>query len=215
MTKQEAKGWLISILMRLLGWTLRMQLIDEDGYFDPARKTRRIAGAWHNRILVLPLFFDRYRNRPHQRLTVMTSGSRDGRLLAATVKHFAMEVVHGSSSRGGANAMRELRTALESGSDVVISPDGPRGPRYTVGRGIVFLAQSMNLPVFQADAEYSSYWELKKSWDHFRIPKPFSKVIVRLKMAEYLAQGDDAVLEAECARLEAKWSPTRGEDVKE
>src|SRR6267143_1114133 len=90
---------------------------------------------------------------------------------------FGFDVVRGSSSRIGAAAGLELSNVLSSGHDVLITPDGPRGPAYALGPGIIFLAQKTGAPVVPVNMEYSSCWRVK-SWDRFIIPRPFSKVRV-------------------------------------
>jgi len=107
----------------------------------------------------------------------LISASRDGELLADAIKRFDYDVVRGSSSRLGASAILQLTEVLASGRDVVITPDGPRGPVYELGPGIIFLAQKSEAAVVPFNMEYSSYWRLK-SWDRFIVPRPFSKVRV-------------------------------------
>ena len=177
MMKERLLAAFAAGVMRLLYATLRLELRDPGGYFDPERRRPCVAGAWHNRILLLPVVFARFRNR--QRLVVLTSASRDGGLLQRVVRHFGVDSVRGSSSRRGGQALRELQAKLEEGCDVVITPDGPRGPVYEMSPGLAYLAQKTALPFMPVHVEYARYWELK-SWDRFRIPKPFSKVVVTL-----------------------------------
>jgi lysophospholipid acyltransferase (LPLAT)-like uncharacterized protein len=77
----------------------------------------------------------------------------------------------------GAAALLELSNVLNSGHDVLITPDGPRGPAYELGPGIIFLAQKTGAPIVPITMEYSSCWRVK-SWDRFIIPRPFAKVRV-------------------------------------
>ena len=199
MNKEKIIAFAGSWVMRLLAFTLRLECRDLAGYFDPSRVRPYIVGAWHNRILMLPVTFERFRRG--QRLAVLTSASRDGGLLAAIVRHFGVESVRGSSSRRGGVALRELHSKLDEGCDVIITPDGPRGPVYVMSPGIVFLAAQTGLPLMCTRVDYDRYWELK-SWDGFRIPKPFSKVVVTLQRATPLAKlTTDADFEKACARF--------------
>ena len=189
--------------MRALALTVRIRFDDLAGYFDPQRRRPCIVAAWHNRILLLPVCFERFRNG--HRLTVLTSSSRDGEILSAIVAHFGIGSVRGSSSRRGAVALLSLASELEKGHDVIITPDGPRGPRYVLSPGIIFLAQKTGLPLMRVQVDYTRYWKIK-SWDGFRIPKPFSQVTVTLHPFEQLAgagRGDDTV-EAERDRFEQR-----------
>jgi lysophospholipid acyltransferase (LPLAT)-like uncharacterized protein len=195
-------SWLASWVVRALAFTVRMQTNDRAGYFDPARRQPCIVAAWHNRILLLPVCFARFRNG--QNLVVLTSASRDGEILTAIVRRFGIGAVRGSSSRRGALALRELTEVLAGGSDVIITPDGPRGPCYVLGPGLVYLAQKTGLPLMRVSVDYARYWELK-SWDRFRVPKPFSKVEITLHPFEALSfSGPEADIEAERLRFEAR-----------
>ena len=212
MDKEALLSFLVTTLMRALGLTLRIEFRDHAGYLDPQRSRPFLFAAWHNRILVLPVAFDRFCSKVGKPLTVLTSSSRDGGLLSAVVGRFGIGAVRGSSSRRGAAAVLRLASMLEEGSDIIITPDGPRGPCYTLGPGLIFLAQKTGVPVSGVDVEYSRYWELK-SWDRFRIPKPFSKVFITLSQAEAIEPtGDDAAFEEARVRFERL---LRGEETPE
>jgi lysophospholipid acyltransferase (LPLAT)-like uncharacterized protein len=98
-------------------------------------------------------------------------------LLADAIHRFGYDVVRGSSSRLGASAIRQLTEVLASGRDVVITPDGPLGPAYELGPGIIFLAQKSGAAVLPMNLEFSHCWRLG-SWDRFIVPRPFGKVRV-------------------------------------
>ena len=190
MNKEALLSFLTAALMRALSTTLRVEIRDKAGFFDPQRERPFLLAAWHNRILVLPPLFQRLRPKKQRPISVLTSASRDGGLLAAVVARFGVGAVRGSTSRRGAAAVLQLANMLEAGSDIIITPDGPRGPRYTLGPGIVFLAQKTGLPVMRVHVEYSRFWELR-SWDRFRIPKPFSRVVITLPPAEVVEEASD------------------------
>jgi lysophospholipid acyltransferase (LPLAT)-like uncharacterized protein len=131
-----------------------------------------IYAVWHGRILLLPYFYGWRRAR------VLASRSRDGELLTRFVGRFGLEAVRGSSSRGGAEALRLLARSLAEGRDAVVVPDGPRGPRETVKSGIVALARLSGAPIVPIAVGASSEWRLR-SWDEFRIPKPLARCVLR------------------------------------
>lgn len=98
--------------------------------------------------------------------------------------------------------MVELVKWLKDGRDVVMIPDGPRGPRYALQPGIIKLAQKTGVRIFPILVDYDNYWELK-SWDRFRIPKPFSEVVVTLAAYESIDSDiDDETFEKERLRIE-------------
>ena len=170
--------WLIALGFRLLQiWarTLRYEIDDRLGVVGRPVNENYIGALWHNRLLIFPFVLRRFFS--NRRGAALISASRDGDLLADAIKRFDFDIVRGSSSRLGASAILQLTDVLASGRDVVITPDGPRGPAYELGPGIIFLAQKSGAAVLPVNMEYSSCWRLK-SWDRFILPRPFSKVRV-------------------------------------
>ncbi len=100
---------------------------------------RCIASLWHNRLLLICIALKKF--VPHRPGAGLISASHDGDLIAALTERLGFKVVRGSSSRFGASAMLELASVLESGIEAFMTPDGPRGPMYELGPGIIFLAQ--------------------------------------------------------------------------
>jgi lysophospholipid acyltransferase (LPLAT)-like uncharacterized protein len=178
--------WLIALGFRLLQiWarTLRYEIDDHLGAVGRPVNENYIGTLWHNRLLIFPFVLRRF--FPNRRGAALISASRDGDLLADAIERFDFDVVRGSSSRLGASAILQLTDVLASGRDVVITPDGPRGPAYELGPGIIFLAQKSGAPVVPVNMEYSSCWRLK-SWDRFILPRPFSKVCVIIGQAHHV-----------------------------
>ena len=178
--------WLIALGFRLLQiWarTLRYEIDDRLGVVGKPVKENYIGALWHNRLLIFPFVLRRF--FPNRRGAALISASRDGDLLADAIKRFDFDVVRGSSSRLGASAILQLTDVLASGRDVVITPDGPRGPAYELGPGTIFLAQKSGAPVVPVNMEYSSCWRLK-SWDQFILPRPFSKVRVIIGQSHHV-----------------------------
>jgi len=178
--KLKIKGrlarWLIAFgvcWLRVWERTLRYEVDDRAGILGKPVTENYIGALWHNRLLIFPLVLRRF--FPQRRGAALISASRDGDLLADAIRRFGYDVVRGSSSRLGASAILQLAEMLESGRDVVITPDGPRGPVYELGPGIVFLARKTGAAVLPMNLEYSRCWRVG-SWDRFIIPQPFSKV---------------------------------------
>jgi hypothetical protein len=86
--------------------------------------------------------------------------------------------VRGSSSRGGGEALRALTRALRDGHEVVVVPDGPRGPREVLKPGVIALARLSGAPIVPVAVGAAREWRLH-SWDEFRIPRPFARCVVR------------------------------------
>jgi lysophospholipid acyltransferase (LPLAT)-like uncharacterized protein len=158
--------------LRLLAATCRVRLAEGRAGERWRAGTPFIFASWHSRVLLLPAL---YRGR---RLRVLISRSRDGELVARLCARFGLDVARGSSSRGGAEALRGLARALAEGTSVVVVPDGPRGPSETVKPGVVALARMTGAPVVPMALGASSEWRAR-SWDGFRVPKPFARCVVR------------------------------------
>ncbi|NBV84817.1 MAG: DUF374 domain-containing protein [Verrucomicrobia bacterium] len=184
---------LAGVVLKLLGATLRWNVTDAAGYLSSDSKNPVLVAIWHNRILILPLCFE-WICRRRRKITVLTSPSRDGVLLANFVRRFGISSVHGSSSRRGSVALRQLFTAMQSGSDVAITPDGPRGPVYQLNPGLFYLAAKTGAPIMAIRVNYEAFWTVR-SWDRFRIPKPFSRVEIHFMKAIFRADFDDASVE--------------------
>jgi lysophospholipid acyltransferase (LPLAT)-like uncharacterized protein len=160
-------------LYRLWARTLRLQVEDSENVIDLVRNQPVIFAIWHNRLLMLPRVFDPC--FPSRQSFGLISASRDGDLVAVLIERSGYGTIRGSSSRKGVIALRQLVDTLAAGMNVLITPDGPRGPVYEASQGIVFLAQRTGAPVVPIHMEYSSCWRLK-SWDRFFVPRPFAKL---------------------------------------
>src|SRR2546422_2247103 len=136
-------------LVRLLGATLRLRAEGVEALVPSWTAARPlIYCVWHGRILMVPWLNARLRRTHGARaVSVLASRSRDGSIVARYVSRFGLDVVRGSSSQGGAAAMRALVTTVEAGRDVALVPDGPRGPKRQLGPGVVVLAALTGAPV--------------------------------------------------------------------
>jgi lysophospholipid acyltransferase (LPLAT)-like uncharacterized protein len=195
--------WLIAFgfhLLQLWARTLRFEIDDRAGVVGKPAKENYVGALWHNRLLMFPFVLRRFFSNRHG--AALISASRDGGLLADAIRRFEFDVVRGSSSRLGASAILQLTNILASGGDVVITPDGPRGPAYELGPGIIFLAQKTGAAVLPVNMEYSSCWRVK-SWDRFIIPRPFAKVRVLIGQPHHVrSTSTPEAFEAERLRLQ-------------
>jgi lysophospholipid acyltransferase (LPLAT)-like uncharacterized protein len=164
--------WLSAALIRLIGSTLRMTVEDHAGIFHHPDHPPVILAAWHNRIALLAYFHERYASE--RDLYAFISLSRDGQFIADIAARFGVKAVRGSSSRKGSlAALSAVRAAQDPRSDLAITPDGPRGPRYEIQPGLLRLAQATQRPIVAVTYTLSRKIELN-SWDRFQIPLPFS-----------------------------------------
>ncbi|MGZ4966890.1 MAG: lysophospholipid acyltransferase family protein [Chthoniobacterales bacterium] len=158
---------------RLAIKTLRFRVEDPEKILPASHERPFILAVWHNRLLLLPPIFSLC--FPHRRNVGLISASRDGDYVSILVERFGHSTVRGSSSRKGVIALRQLVDELAAGTNVLITPDGPRGPLYEVNQGAIFLAQKSGAPIVPMAIEYGKAWRLK-NWDGFFLPKPFSTV---------------------------------------
>jgi lysophospholipid acyltransferase (LPLAT)-like uncharacterized protein len=186
-------------LVRALTATLRLREYRAPG-LEARWRAREpvIYTVWHGQILLLPYLYGR-----RLRIHALTSRSRDGEILARFIQGFGITVVRGSSSRGGARALLTLARAVrKEGADILIVPDGPRGPRHVAQGGAVMLAKVTGIPMIPV-AFAASAKTVFKSWDAFAVPHPFARAAVLF--GEPIAvprHADQGVLEAKRRELE-------------
>lgn len=175
----RSAGKLLAWLMRGIGASLRVEVRDLSGaVFDPGRG-EVIWAFWHNKMFLFPWLFEHW--FPDRDGTVLTSPSGDGQVIADVCAEFGLIAARGSSSKPqkGMAALILLAEQLKAGSDVGITPDGPRGPRYELQPGLLKLAQLTGRPILPARVRYSRSFRFK-TWDRFELPLPGARVVIEL-----------------------------------
>ncbi|MGQ0812989.1 MAG: lysophospholipid acyltransferase family protein [Gemmatimonadota bacterium] len=170
--REGARYWFAGLLGRrvldALLATVRFRVVTPEPQVDgPVIYT-----LWHGRLLPLT-----YLHR-QQGITTMISRSADGEYIARIVERWGYRTARGSSSRGGGTALRELVKAARAGHSLALTPDGPRGPRQKLKRGVLTAAQLSGLPLVPMTGSANRAWWLE-GWDRFLIPKPFATMYVR------------------------------------
>ncbi len=169
------------------GWRLIRQGPRKGGVFA-FWHAHQLSAVWHLRAI-----------RGH----ILISASKDGEYIARIASTLGFRPIRGSSSRGGVSGLLELVRRVNEGAPVGITPDGPRGPRYSVHRGVLNIARRSGKPITPFAIGLSRYWELP-SWDRFRIPKPFSRgVLCTGEPISVPRDADEAVLDRAAADLRA------------
>jgi len=164
----------------LLGSTVLrawMGTLDIKGaFYDPADDPAspecvggRVYIFWHEYLLACIYL------RGHCNITVLTSRHRDAEILARLGRFLGYGVVRGSTQRGGVTALRQL---LQTGGRLHLAtpPDGPRGPRRLMTQGSVYLASRLGVPLVALGLGYDRPWRIRSAWDHFALPRPYSRV---------------------------------------
>lgn len=171
---KKLKFFIVGILgawfIKLLALTIRIQ--DEPrGFNEKITTIHAIYTFWHC-LMLIPAFVGRNKN-----IQVLISQHSDGEYIAQVIKRLGFGVIRGSTTRGGARAVKGMVDKIREGYPVAITPDGPRGPRCIVQSGCIYLSQKTGLPIIPATIGLSHYWKLP-SWDEFRIPKPLSRALI-------------------------------------
>lgn len=165
---------LIRITLALVMKTVKIETKGLDLLIEERKKGPIVLGMWHNRIAALIGILPKLTKNLH--FTAFVSQSRDGELLSQLILSYpSTDVIRvGHDSR--AKALKQsIVTVKENRTILMFTPDGPRGPAYKVKPGLEILLNQSEATLIPFTWEADSYWELK-TWDKFRIPKPFSKV---------------------------------------
>lgn len=161
-----------TLLVRALASTWRVRVVN-DAFVRESRERKQpfMYVLWHGQLL--PLLW------AHRGLdiAIMVSEHSDGEIITRIARALGLRAVRGSSSRGAARALLGGCRELESGHDLAVTPDGPRGPARSVAPGAIVIAQRTGAPMVPVAAFADRAWRLK-SWDQFMIPKPFARVTV-------------------------------------
>ena len=177
---------LIAGLCRTITWK-----VEGEHYYDEAIRSGRppIMAFWHGRILSGTWVFRK------RGIVVMASANFDGQWIARIIERLGFGVAAGSSSRGGARALLELKRQIERGHPVGFTLDGPRGPARVAQPGAVWLAGATGSPILPFHSEASRYWTMK-SWDRTQVPKPFSTVALTIHQPVFVGGTEPEQLEA-------------------
>ena len=185
-------------LLRGLCSSCRISVIDKS-HFDEVQQQHGtvVVGIWHE---TLASALNIYRNTGY---CTMTSQSFDGELAARICSVFGIDAVRGSSTRGGAEALRQIVLTSQNVYAVGFTLDGPKGPRRVAKPGIALLSARTGVPIVPNAIAAVPCWRIKKSWDQMAFPKPFSRIICAYA-PPIPAPGDTRPETIEATRLEVE-----------
>jgi lysophospholipid acyltransferase (LPLAT)-like uncharacterized protein len=167
-------GWLLGLLARIWLASLRVHVVRHPA-LERVGDRPWVLAFWHG--TQWPLLAWRRRRRT----VVLVSLSRDGSLQARALAVQGLDVVRGSTSRGGARGLAALvRVMRRDGVDAAFAVDGPRGPRGVVQGGAIIAARSSGAVVVPATGRVRRGVVLRRAWDKFAIAWPFTAVDVEL-----------------------------------
>lgn len=166
-------GFLIWLIYRILSLTWRFQ-IDEPELMSRkvSEKKTIILAHFHGDELALVALTPKYK------IATMTSTSKDGEIMNTVLQLLGGKTSRGSSTRGGAGALRGLITHCKNGSNSSIAVDGPKGPIYEIKPGVFELSRLLQSEIYTAGVSCDRAWHFPKSWNQTYLPKPFAKIHV-------------------------------------
>jgi lysophospholipid acyltransferase (LPLAT)-like uncharacterized protein len=167
-------GWLVWAVIRVLGPTLRFEVVGGQRAGRDYRPDQppHIYAFWHRCIIAGAWYF---RNRGG---VLMNTTNFDGQWTRRVIERLGYGTAQGSSTRGGLRGLAVMAQRLEQGFDAAFTIDGPRGPRYVAKPGPVMLARRSGRPILLFHIGLERAWTLRKTWDLFQIPKPFTRAVL-------------------------------------
>jgi len=160
---------LVYVLMRLIWWSSRKKF----HYITPIDDSQHVCVCWHGELLMSPQAYRKI--HPKHPASAIISSHFDGSLIAGTLQLLRIRPLRGSTKKGARQVLLQAFKSIKEGEEVLITPDGPRGPRHSMSDGAIGIALKSKLPIFVMNYQASSYWQVN-SWDCFVIPKPFGQI---------------------------------------
>lgn len=195
-TKMRWIARLGALFIRALARTWRVRVIGDEGIRGEREEGRPvIITLWHGQMLPL---LHRHRG---ERVAILISEHRDGEIIARIAAALGHRSVRGSTTRGAGRALLALVRQVESGRDIAVTPDGPRGPAKSFAAGALIVAQRTGAAIIPATVVARAAWRLK-SWDSFMIPRPFTRVVISYGPATRVSAGDARAASSEGPRFQ-------------
>jgi lysophospholipid acyltransferase (LPLAT)-like uncharacterized protein len=193
---QKLLSWLLSLYIRLVMLSSRKtRHVDQGAQKYLRGEDNAIFAFWHGRMMMLPAFCP-----PSHQMRVLISFHRDGLLISRVIHHFGQATISGSSSKGGAGAVKEILRSLKQGDNISITPDGPRGPAQVAEMGIVTVAKISGRPVIPVT--FSSTWHIRfRSWDRFMLALPFGRIVFCVGQPIVVSKESDAHTNEQARRM--------------
>ena len=199
--------WVGYLLIALIGKSHRWKVVGWEHFEGVRERGQRIIYTHWHRCIFPGVWFWRERG-----MVVMTSQNFDGEYITRIIRLYGYGTARGSTSRGAIRVMVELIRHLRQGKDVVVTVDGPRGPRFVAQPGAVLLAKKTGQPMIGFHLSPEKCYTFRKSWDQFQVPYPFSRIVVLLTPPIYVtAEADEAEMERKLQEMQAAMDRIREE----
>ena len=170
--KYRILGTLLYYVLRIISSTLKIEITNK---YEIDMQKPHIYWFCHSKLFITPIFF-----KDVEKKLAMSSPTKDGELISVPLEKMGYILVRGSSDKKSISSTISLLKYLKKGYSIGTPLDGPKGPKEEPKKGLLYLSQNTSVPLVLVGISYSKKWILKKTWDKFEIPKPFSKVKIFL-----------------------------------
>jgi lysophospholipid acyltransferase (LPLAT)-like uncharacterized protein len=171
--KTKILAFLLLVFYSALRLTWRIHIEEPESLKKALRDQGPCVFAhWHGDELGLVFLLPRYRAAP------IVSTSKDGEIMATVVRLLGSRTARGSSTRGGASAIKAILRLAREGWRPSLAVDGPKGPLHKAKPGVFEISKLLNAPIFPLAATADRTFVFKKSWNQSFLPLPFAKLVV-------------------------------------
>ncbi|ADI37781.1 lysophospholipid acyltransferase family protein [Waddlia chondrophila] len=193
-------GYTLKGVISLLAMTCRFRILGTEKLHQSAKNSKCILIAWHNRLGIITEILKR--TGPQYRYAAMVSNSRDGQFIAVIANSYkegrAIKVPHNQRAQALQMMINQLKSSNEIG---IVTPDGPRGPKYTLKPGVALAARKCNAQVIPLSWSANRFWKFN-TWDGMMLPKPFSTITVQWGNPVTLGKTSETTVEQDAQQLE-------------
>lgn len=155
--------------IRIVGEERLQSMIEGHGAVVPV--------CWHQHLLLSARYMVARRVKGLN-IGFLISPSVDGEAPSMLAKTYGAKVIRGSGTYTGAQAVRALYKQIKIEKlSPVITPDGPKGPRFEFKGGAITVAQLCGVPIIPL-AYAASKVIVFRTWDKFILPLPFSRIVI-------------------------------------
>lgn len=161
------------LILKLFNLTYRYRYVNPnklDEISQASAINNYIIGLWHQNLFAIVA------SQMKIPYATMASDSKDGEIITLVFEQIGFTVTRGSATRGGIKGLKGLVRCVRNRHPGALTVDGPTGPAHIVKKGIFELSKMSKTPAVPFVALADRYWTLEKTWDQFRLPKPFSRI---------------------------------------
>ncbi|MFM7543492.1 MAG: DUF374 domain-containing protein [Ignavibacteria bacterium] len=169
------------LLLRLIASSWRYSHIGS----QPDKHVPSIIVFWHEHMLA------GWHAHRYFKPRALVSKSKDGAILSKILHGWGIHTIRGSSSNSGKEALELVIDSLEAGMHIVMTPDGPRGPRQVFKPGASIASIRADVPIYLARIHELSCFTFNKSWDAFKLPLPFSRIEISYDVLRFTGNPND------------------------